>query len=132
MVSLKNIGTFRLLKYLLILAFSVTILYSCHQKPSGEYSKWEVYGGNKEANHYSSLSQIDTNNVTQLQVAWTYHTGDADSMTQIQVNSIIIDSTLFGVSPKLKLFALNASTGKPKWVYDPMSDPDTKKQEILE
>ena len=127
MISLKNIGTFKLLKCLLTLPFSLAMLYSCHQNPSAAYSNWETYGGNKEANHYSSLSQIDTNNVTQLQVAWTYHTGDADSMTQIQVNSIIIDSTLFGVSPKLKLFALNAGTGMPKWVYDPMTDPDTKK-----
>jgi quinoprotein glucose dehydrogenase len=85
-----------------------------------------VYGGNKEANHYSSLNQIDTNNVSQLQVAWTYHTGDADSMTQIQVNPIIVDSTLFGVSPKLKLFALNAVTGKEKWVFNPMNDSDVK------
>ena len=64
----------------------------------------------------------------QLKVAWTYHTGDADSMTQIQVNPIIIDSTLYAVSPKLKLFALNAATGKEKWVFDPMNDSTVKKQ----
>src|SRR6185312_17310455 len=51
---------------------------------------------------------------------------DADSMTQIQVNPIISDSTLFGVSPKLKLFALNAATGKEKWVFNPMKDAGVK------
>lgn len=102
------------------------LFLSCNQKSADDYSTWQVYGGNKEANHYSSLNQIDTNNVSQLQVAWTYHTGDADSMTQIQVNPIIVDSTLFGVSPKLKLFALNAVTGKEKWVFNPMNDSDVK------
>ncbi len=84
-----------------------------------------MYGGNKERNHYSSLTQIDTGNVSQLQVAWTFHTGDADSTTQIQTNPVIIDSILYGVSPKLKLFALNAATGKLKWIFDP--NDSTKK-----
>ena len=103
------------------------LFFSCTQKSSKDYAGWSVYGGNKEANHYSSLTQIDTNNVSQLQVAWTHHTGDADSMTQIQVNSIVVDSTLYGVSPKLKLFALNAATGNEKWIFDPMKDTGVKK-----
>lgn len=108
------------------ISFIVLIFFSCTQKSSKDYSSWRIYGGNKEANHYSSLTQIDTNNVSQLQVSWTYHTGDADSMTQIQVNPIIIDSTLYGVSPKLKLFALDAASGTQKWVFNPMNDSDVK------
>ena len=95
---------------------------SCNSLTSKSYSTWQSYGGNKESNHYSSLTQIDTGNVSQLQLAWMYHTGDADSMTQIQVNSIIVDTVLYGVSPKLKLFALNAASGKEIWVYNPMDD----------
>jgi quinoprotein glucose dehydrogenase len=116
----------KLFKCFASIAFSAFILFSCTQKSSEDYSSWQVYGGNKEANHYSSLDQIDTNNVSQLHVAWTYHTGDADSMTQIQVNPIIIDSTLYAVSPKLKLLALNAATGQEKWVFNPMNDSDVK------
>lgn len=117
----------KLLKVFVGFIFSAFVFFSCNQKSSIDYSDWRVYGGNKEANHYSSLNQIDTNNVTQLQVSWTYHTGDADSMTQMQVNPIIIDSTLFAVSPKLKLFALDAAAGKEKWVFDPMNDSTVKK-----
>jgi len=57
--------------------------------------------------------------VSRLQTAWEYHTGDADSNSQIQVNSIIVDSTLYGVSPRLKIFALDAATGRLKWSFDP-------------
>ena len=115
-----------LVKSFTSISFIVLIFFSCTQKSSKDYSSWRIYGGNKEANHYSSLTQIDTNNVSQLQVSWTYHTGDADSMTQIQVNPIIIDSTLYGVSPKLKLFALDAASGTQKWVFNPMNDSDVK------
>jgi len=95
---------------------------SCTSTIEKNYNSWGAYGGNKENNHYSSLTQIDTGNVTQLQVAWTYHTGDSDSMTQIQVNPIVIDNALYGVSPKLKLFAVDAATGKAKWVFNPAGD----------
>ncbi|WPV01934.1 pyrroloquinoline quinone-dependent dehydrogenase [Mucilaginibacter sp. cycad4] len=91
-------------------------------KPDNEksYQGWKVYGGNNEHNHYSSLTDIDTNNVSKLQVAWQYHTQDAGNLTQIQVNPIIIDGILYGVSPKLKLFAVDAATGKERWSFDPV------------
>lgn len=112
----------RILKAFVALALIIFVFPSCTSKNDKIYTTWQQYGGNKESNHYSSLTQIDTSNVSQLQVAWTYHTGDADSMTQIQVNPIIIDSLLYGLSPKLKLFALNAATGKEQWIFDPMND----------
>ena len=95
---------------------------SCTSNHEDPYKNWNVYGGTKDALHYSSLKEIDTNNVTQLKVAWVYHTGDADTSTntQIQCNPIIVDSTIYAISPKLKLLALNAATGKPKWIFDPV------------
>jgi quinoprotein glucose dehydrogenase len=106
----------------------VLILFfaSCHFLNKKKYNGWEVYGGNKENNHYSGLTQIDTNNVAQLQVAWSYHTGDSGSGTQIQTNSVIIENVLYGVSPKLKLFALDAATGKEKWSFDPANEIGSK------
>ena len=82
-------------------------------------TEWSVYGGNKAANHYSTLKQVDTSNVSQLTIAWEYHTGDSSDKTQIQVNPIMVDGILYGVSPKLKLFALDAATGKEQWVFNP-------------
>jgi quinoprotein glucose dehydrogenase len=84
-----------------------------------ETASWPVYGGSPDNTHYSKLTQIDTANVGRLQKAWEYHTGDGDSMSQIQVNALEIDGVLYGVSPKLKLFALDAATGQVHWVYDP-------------
>ncbi len=108
----------RLLPYLLAIVF-----FSCNTRDQ----EWQVYGGNKANNHYSSLAQVDTSNVDQLQPAWEYHTGDSAAHTQIQVNPIIVNGILYGVSPKLKLFAVDAATGKPHWVFDPVDTSQTNK-----
>ncbi len=100
-------------------SFFVLVIFSCKQKK--QYTRWEVFGGSKENIHYSTLTQIDTSNVNHLQVAWVYHTGDADTAnhSQIQCNPIIIDGIMYATSPRLKLLAVDASTGKEKWVFNP-------------
>ena len=103
----------------LVVVLMATAIISCRPSASHEHDSWSVYGGSKENIRYSSLKEIDTSNVSQLKIAWTHHTDDAGDRTQIQVNPVIIDGILYGVSPKLKLFALNAATGKEQWIFDP-------------
>jgi len=102
--------------FILILCFFV----SCNAHKDS-YDSWQMYGGNTTNNHYSSLTQIDTGNVKLLKVAWIYHTGDVDTAnhSQIECNPIIIDGVLYGTSPLMKLFAINAITGKQKWIFTP-------------
>ncbi|MFI5128397.1 MAG: PQQ-binding-like beta-propeller repeat protein [Chitinophagales bacterium] len=102
------------------------MIASCRSSESDENKSWQVYGGSKENTRYSSLKQIDTSNIAQLKLAWTFNTGDAGDMTQIQANPIIIGSVLYAVSPKLKLFALDAATGKEKWVFNPADSLHSK------
>jgi quinoprotein glucose dehydrogenase len=105
----------------LIVLFSLARLISGCQAKQDLFNTWQIVNGNPTGNKYSDLSQIDTDNVHKLQEAWTYHTGDADTAahSQIQCNPIIINGTLFGTSPQLKLFALDAATGEVKWIYQP-------------
>ncbi|MGZ8511781.1 MAG: outer membrane protein assembly factor BamB family protein, partial [Chitinophagaceae bacterium] len=105
---------------LLLLFVSVVLLYSCDGSKK-EYTNWERYKGSDESINYSSLSQVDTTNVKTLQVAWVYSTGDADTVnqSQIQCNPIMVKGILYGTSAKMKLFAIDASTGKQKWVFNP-------------
>ena len=37
---------------------------------------WPAYLGDSASSHYSELKQINHKNVQQLEVAWTYHSGD--------------------------------------------------------
>jgi quinoprotein glucose dehydrogenase len=103
-----------------LLGLSVFV-YSCKNNSSQDDATWRVYGGSKKSQHYSSLKQIDTSNVKQLQVAWAYHTNDADlkAHSQIQCNPIVVNGLLYGTTPRLKLFALDAATGVQKWIFNP-------------
>ncbi|HKS35799.1 MAG TPA: PQQ-binding-like beta-propeller repeat protein, partial [Verrucomicrobiae bacterium] len=84
---------------------------------------WPVYLGDKTSSHFSALKQIDTRNVHRLEVAWTYHAGDArkDHRSQIQCNPLVVDGVLYGTSPQLKLLALDAATGRERWRFDPFA-----------
>jgi quinoprotein glucose dehydrogenase len=110
-------------KYLL--ACLLASLAAC-QNNSGSRD-WPAYGGNKAGNRYSSLQQINKDNVSQLQLAWTYDTGDNNDSTgsrgiDIQCQPIVVHGVLYAVTPRMKLFALDAATGKQIWLFDPFAD----------
>lgn len=111
-------------KWFLIFLTGFFFLSSCKKNRTRELVTgidWPVYQGGKHSNQYSPLDQINKENVKDLQVAWEFHTGDKDnkSNTQIQCNPLIINGILYGSSPKLKVFALDAATGEKIWLYDP-------------
>jgi quinoprotein glucose dehydrogenase len=80
-------------------------------KPN-DNTNWSEYLGGPDRNHYSALSQITPDNVSKLKVAWTYAARDSG---QIQTNPIIVDGVLYGVTPTVQIFALDAATGKELW-----------------
>jgi quinoprotein glucose dehydrogenase len=76
---------------------------------------WAVYGGNPENTHYSTLAQINRENVKRLQVAWTYDTGEPGGL---ESSPLVVDGVFFGITPTQKIFALDAATGKRRWEFD--------------
>ncbi len=104
-------------------ALLLAILFGC--KPSSDKDlQWTTYSGSPSGIRYSEAEEINPQNVGQLSVAWIYSSADHDSLTnrsQNQCTPSIINGVLYGVSPALKLFALDAATGSRKWVFDPAS-----------
>jgi len=92
---------------------------ACTTKDLSNYKTWEFYRGDDGTNAYSGLDQIKKENVKQLKVAWTYKTGDVADYFSVECNPIVINDTLYCISPKLKTFAINAKTGREIWVFDP-------------
>lgn len=82
---------------------------------STEYRSWESYGGGPEQIRYSSLRQIHRGNVKDLEVAWTYDTGETGGL---QTQPIIVEGVLYALTPSHKAFALRAATGEPLWTFD--------------
>jgi quinoprotein glucose dehydrogenase len=84
----------------------------------GKSVDWPVYGGNTDHTHYSTLSQFTPANVARLQVAWTYETHDEGNGTEMQANPIVVDGVLYATTPRLRVFALDAATGRELWKFD--------------
>ncbi|UPK69992.1 PQQ-binding-like beta-propeller repeat protein [Chitinophaga filiformis] len=104
---------------------TLLILTSCKDPAATkDYNTWATYAGSKDGIRYSANTQINPDNVSRLQVAWTYSTHDKDTAgrSQNQCNPVMVDGILYGLSPRLKLFALNAATGIQQWLFDPASE----------
>jgi quinoprotein glucose dehydrogenase len=112
------------LKSFLHFILIVSIFTGCSdnsRRTAGAGKDWPVYLADNFSSHYSKLDEINPGNIGRLVPAWQYHTGDSvsDNHSQIQCNPIIVDGVLFGTTPSLKLFALNAATGERIWQFDP-------------
>lgn len=104
--------------------FSACAVLLCSCVKVKTNTTWSVYRGDKANSAFSGLDQINKENVSQLQVAWTYHTGDAEkgNRSAIQCNPIIANGMMYLTSPKLKLIALDPASGKELWKFDPFAD----------
>lgn len=80
---------------------------------------WPNVGNDKGGMRYSKLDQVNRDNVSRLDLAWMYHTGDAGTGTTIECTPLAIDGTLYLTTVQTKIVALDAATGKEKWRYDP-------------
>ena len=94
--------------------------------PAAEpYRDWTVYGGGSDSIRYSALDQINRTNVTHLQIAWTYDTGDVFKESEMECNPIVVNGLLYATTPKLRLIALDAATGELRWSFDPGRHQET-------
>lgn len=90
---------------------------------------WPVYGRDPGGARFSPLTQINRTNVTQLQVAWTYHAGSLD-MTgmrhrppQLEVTPLVVDGLMYISTPVGVIAALDPATGVERWHYDAGVNP---------
>ncbi len=79
-----------------------------------EYTTWSSYLGDSGRSHFSTLSQITKENVTHLKVAWSY---EASDFGQMQMNPVVVDSILYGVTAALRAVAIHAETGEELWKF---------------
>lgn len=98
-------------------------------------SDWPAYGRTQSGLRYSPLTQINESNVKDLQVAWTYNTGDfktdLDSgETTNQVTPIKVGDNMYICTTHQKLVALDPTTGKAKWTFDPKLKADITFQHL--
>jgi len=96
--------------------------------------EWPNYGNDPGSSRYSTLTEIGKDNVRYLKVAWVYHTGDISYANTIwngqkvwakstfEATPLLVDGTLYVVTPFNRIIALDPETGREKWAFDPKLD----------
>ena len=104
------------------MCFLIAVLASCsqlvEQKTPTSSQDWAVYQG-AGSNQATTLSEINRENVSRLELAWEYHCGDMPDYSQIQCNPLVINGLVYATSPTLDVFALNGVNGKEIWRTSP-------------
>jgi quinoprotein glucose dehydrogenase len=90
--------------------------------PRGKsFTTWERSHGDNSGMRYSALKQINRDNVTNLEVAWTYYSHDKGQA--LECNPIIVHDMMFTPTPGDAVVAVNAGTGAELWRFKPEGRP---------
>ena len=115
-----------------VLFWNLTIAVALVQSPlamaeqdTGAGKDWVAIGGGPGSLHYSKLNQINRENVKNLEVAWTFDTGDGDNRTDFESTPLEVDGVIYLIGRRGQLFALDAVTDRQLWALDPIGGQRT-------
>ena len=78
-------------------------------KPVG--ANWTSYNGDYSGQRYSSLHEINPENVAQLRAAWVFHPGNSE---RLEATPVVVNGIMYVTSAN-DTFALDARTGRVVW-----------------
>lgn len=102
----------------------------CASVAWGSALEWPFYGGDQAGTKYSTLDEINRDNVRNLQVAWTWKTEERpiDEFKTVpgmfETTPLMIGGTLYLSTPYNRVVTLDADTGRERWSYDPKAYED--------
>ena len=103
------------------LALYSALLLSLAMNPA---AAWDAYGGDAGGSKYSTLTQINRDNVDQLEQAWVYQSGETGEgyingqALTFEATPVFWQDTLFFNSSFGKAYAVDAATGEELWRFD--------------
>ncbi|MBL7251672.1 membrane-bound PQQ-dependent dehydrogenase, glucose/quinate/shikimate family [Alloalcanivorax marinus] len=90
-----------------------------------EPGDWPAYGGDHAAQRYSTLEQINRDNVGELKRAWTYRTGDLlEERWGAETTPLKVGDDVFLCTSRNILISLDAASGEENWRHDPEVSKD--------
>lgn len=104
-----------------VLCLSIFVSSCSDKKPSVfTESDWPAYGGQNNGNRYSTLTQVNRDNVSRLIPAWQF---DTDSAGASQTQPVVVDGVVYGITPNLDVVALNGASGELLWSFSGLDGP---------
>jgi len=109
------------MRTLLTLLFGILLLGVLQSQELG----WSANGRDVQGTRYSPAAEITRETVSRLEVAWTYRTGETEARfkttkpTAFEATPLVVDGTMYIGTPLGRVIALDPSTGRERWVFDP-------------
>jgi len=94
-----------------------------NQHISAAQKDWPIHGGDYTNQRLSPLTQINTQNISKLSLAWSFKTGVSASF---QATPIVQGGIMYVALPFNHVAALDAKTGKQIWRYEHSRKADWK------
>jgi quinoprotein glucose dehydrogenase len=89
-------------------------------------TEWLNYAGDKASSKYSPLTQISGDNFNRLRTAWTWRSAEEEVAKANHLKTwvwestpLVVDGVLYISTSLSQVAAIDATTGKTQWIYDP-------------
>ncbi len=120
----KNLSTF-----MLAACFSLFALTACGDEKKSMV-EWVDATGDERANRYSPADNLTRENVGKIARAWEWKSPDKAMPEKKLIpgnftgTPIMVDGTVYMITNYYRVVALDAETGKEKWLFDPHAYED--------
>ena len=90
--------------------------------------EWPNYGNDVGGMRFSRIAQINRDNVSELKLAWVFHTEDISygsggrKRSGFETTPILVDGTLYLTTAFNRVIAIDPVAGERRWTYDPRID----------
>ena len=107
----------------LVLVVGTTTLAA--QEQAGEMVEWRYVGADQAASKYSPIADINSTNVSQLAIAWTWEPNEFPNQEfgtrpgSFEATALMIDNIIYVATMYTRVVALDAETGEELWAFDP-------------
>ena len=100
---------------------TIALLVSSGAAAGANSADWPNVGNDKGGMRYSTLDQINRENVKRLQVAWTYHTGDSLAAGEtIECTPIVVDGVMYVTTGRSRWSPSTRRPARRLWKFDPL------------
>ena len=95
----------------------------CGEVAAQTGADWICVGGDRGCRRYSTLNEINRENVGRLEVAWEYHTGELVNGRgrTVECTPVVVDGVAYVTTANRRVVAIDGASGEVLWEFDPNS-----------
>ena len=115
MTAFKKTLAFALFAILSAVSLQAQVSFEQLLNADREPENWYMYSGTNMSQRHSRLTQIDTDNVEDLELQWVWQ---SRSLEKFEASPVVVDGVMYTIQNPDDIVALDATTGRVYWTYE--------------